>query len=35
MPTIPENYTAFFNKNIKTVYNGTLQTTTDLIEVLP
>jgi len=35
MPTIPENYTAFFNKKIETVYNGTSQTTSDLIEVLP
>lgn len=34
MPNIPENYTAFFNKSVETVYNGQLQTSTDLIEVL-
>lgn len=34
MPSIPENYTAYFNRRVETVYNGTVQTTTDLVEIL-
>lgn len=34
MPTVPENYSVTFNKSIETVYNGKVQSNTDLIEVL-
>lgn len=33
MPEIPENLTASFNKNIETVFNGNLQSSSDLIEI--
>ena len=34
MPVVPENYGVTFNKSIETVYNGKVQSNTDLIEVL-
>ena len=34
MPAIPENYSVTFNKSIETVYNGKVQSNTDLMEVL-
>jgi hypothetical protein len=34
MPTIPENFSVVFKMNIETVYNGNVQATNDLIEIL-
>lgn len=34
MPTIPTSFTANFKKSVGTFYNGTLQTSLDLVEIL-
>jgi hypothetical protein len=34
MPQIPETYQASFNKSIETVYNGRVQSNSDLLEIL-